>query len=140
MPTLHIDKLRSGEGDEGEYQVVEQAGLPHWGPGLTLQAVGKPMPRVEGKDKVTGRARYAYDVRLPGQLYAKVLRSPHPHARIVRIDATAARQVPGVQKPHWTASCSTNARWTGSSSSPAASPSMVVIWRSGQSMASIRQL
>ena len=41
----------------------------------TLRVVGQPVPKVEGVDKVTGRARYAADVRLPGQLYARVLRS-----------------------------------------------------------------
>ena len=52
--------------------------------------------RVEGPEKVTGRARYSCDVRLPQQLYARVLRSPHPHARVVRIDATRAEALPGV--------------------------------------------
>jgi xanthine dehydrogenase YagR molybdenum-binding subunit len=54
------------------------------------------VPRVEGAEKVSGRARYAGDVRLPGQLYARVLRSPHPHARILRIDTSRAAALPGV--------------------------------------------
>jgi xanthine dehydrogenase YagR molybdenum-binding subunit len=54
------------------------------------------MKRVEGPDKVSGRARYACDVRLDGLLYARVLRSPLPHARIARIDATRAEALPGV--------------------------------------------
>jgi xanthine dehydrogenase YagR molybdenum-binding subunit len=52
--------------------------------------------RIEGPEKVTGRARYTYDVRLPGMLYARVLRSRHPHARIRRIDTAAAETLPGV--------------------------------------------
>jgi len=52
---------------------------------------------VEGPDKVTGRASYAADVNLPGLLWGKILRSPYPHARIRRIDASRARQVPGVK-------------------------------------------
>jgi xanthine dehydrogenase YagR molybdenum-binding subunit len=48
-------------------------------------------------DKVTGRARYACDLRLPGQLYAAVLRSPWPHARIARVDASQTLRVPGVR-------------------------------------------
>jgi len=52
--------------------------------------------RLEGRLKVTGGARYAGDMILPGMLWAKFLRSPFPHARIVSIDTTAARQVPGV--------------------------------------------
>jgi CO/xanthine dehydrogenase Mo-binding subunit len=58
--------------------------------------IGAPVPRIEGPDKVTGRALYAADVPLPGMLWGKVLRSPHPHARIRSIDAAAARRVPGV--------------------------------------------
>ena len=57
---------------------------------------GAPCPRLEGGEKVTGRAQYACDVRLPGQLYARVLRSPVPHARISRIDASRAAALPGV--------------------------------------------
>ncbi len=97
MPILHVDKLRSGEGTEGEYRVVETRGLPAWEADTPLQVVGRPHPRVEGAEKVTGRARYAYDIRLPGQLYAKVLRSPHPHARILRIDTSRAEALPGVR-------------------------------------------
>jgi CO/xanthine dehydrogenase Mo-binding subunit len=52
--------------------------------------------RVEGLDKVRGRARYGCDVRLPGQLYAAVLRSPLPHAGISRIDLSRARSMRGV--------------------------------------------
>jgi CO/xanthine dehydrogenase Mo-binding subunit len=54
------------------------------------------MPRVDGEEKTTGRARYAADVSLPGTLWGKSLHSTYAHARIVRIDTTAARQVPGV--------------------------------------------
>jgi carbon-monoxide dehydrogenase large subunit len=59
--------------------------------------IGAPVPRLEGPAKVTGQALYTADVNLPGTLWGKVLRSPHPHARIVRIDAAAAWQVPGVR-------------------------------------------
>ena len=59
--------------------------------------VGVSIPRAEGPDKVTGRAIYAADVNLPGILWGKILRSPHPHARIRRIDASRARKVPGVR-------------------------------------------
>jgi xanthine dehydrogenase YagR molybdenum-binding subunit len=52
--------------------------------------------RVEGPDKVAGRARYSCDVRLPGQLYAAVLRSPLPHARVRRVDLSKALKLPGV--------------------------------------------
>src|SRR5437867_9662710 len=93
---LHVDKLRAGEGEE-QYRVVEETGLESWGPDAKLRIVGQPCRRVEGDEKVTGRARYAYDVRLPGMLFARVLRSPHPHARIKRLDAAKASALPGVR-------------------------------------------
>lgn len=94
---LHIDKLRTGQGSEDEYKVVETNPLPRWDRDATLAVVGKPHPRVEGADKVTGRARFTYDIHLPGQLYARVLRSPHPMARITRIDTSKAESLPGVR-------------------------------------------
>ncbi len=97
MTSMHIDILRSGEGKEGEYEVVEREHLPRWGQDTVLTVVGKPHPRVEGEEKVTGRARYSYDMHLPGMLYAKVLRCPHPHARIKRIDTTQAEALFGVR-------------------------------------------
>jgi CO/xanthine dehydrogenase Mo-binding subunit len=59
-------------------------------------AVGQSVPRIDGADKVTGRAVYASDVKLAGMLHAKILRSPVAHARIRRIDATRAASLPGV--------------------------------------------
>ena len=62
----------------------------------TTRAIGQSVVRGEGPDKVTGRSIYAADVSLPGMLWGKVLRSPFPHARIVSIDTTEAKAVPGV--------------------------------------------
>jgi CO/xanthine dehydrogenase Mo-binding subunit len=59
--------------------------------------VGTRPPRPDGIDKVTGRAQYGNDMVAPGMLWAKVLRSPHAHARIVRIDTSAAEALPGVR-------------------------------------------
>ena len=61
-----------------------------------FRVVGTSVPRVDAVEKVTGRARYTGDIVLPGMLHGKVLRSPHPHARIRAIDARRAEQVPGV--------------------------------------------
>lgn len=58
--------------------------------------VGTSLPRLDGPDKVTGRARYAGDQLLPGMLYARLVLSPYAHARIVSIDTSAALAVPGV--------------------------------------------
>ncbi len=59
--------------------------------------VGTSVPRAEGPDKVTGRTRYAADIPRAGLLWGKILRSPHPHARIRGIDASRARKAPGVR-------------------------------------------
>ena len=61
------------------------------------KVVGISTPRVEGKDKVTGKAVYAVDVTLPGMLWGKVLRSPIPSGRIKRIDVSRALHLPGVK-------------------------------------------
>lgn len=62
-----------------------------------VAATPPPGPvHVDGVAKVTGQARFVGDIRLPGMLYARVLRSPLPHARIVRLDTSPALQVPGV--------------------------------------------
>jgi len=59
--------------------------------------VGRSVSRVDALDKVTGRAVYSVDVLLPGMLYGATLRSPLPHARIMEIDISKARKVPGVR-------------------------------------------
>ena len=59
--------------------------------------VGKPLKRVDGTVKVTGRAKYSGDITLPNMLHGKILRSPHPHARIVNIDTSKAKALPGVK-------------------------------------------
>ena len=59
--------------------------------------VGTRPIRHDGTDKVTGRAQYGADIQLPGLLHAKILRSPHAHARIRSIDASKALALPGVK-------------------------------------------
>src|SRR5436305_12598678 len=61
-------------------------------PGL----VGTSLPRPDGPDKVTGRARYTADQALPGMLHARLVTSPYAHARILNIDTSAALSIPGV--------------------------------------------
>lgn len=60
-------------------------------------AVGRDVPRVDARAKATGEAQYAGDLRVPGMLYGRVLRSPYAHARIKRIDAERARRLEGVR-------------------------------------------
>jgi CO/xanthine dehydrogenase Mo-binding subunit len=62
-----------------------------------LSNVGLDTPQVTAKEKLLGRAQYAGDIKLPGMLHAKVLRSPYPSARIVRIDTSKAKALPGVR-------------------------------------------
>src|SRR3989440_2695665 len=58
--------------------------------------IGNPLPKVDAYAKVTGRALYADDIMLPRTLYGRLLRSPHPHARILSIDIRQALELPGV--------------------------------------------
>ena len=62
-----------------------------------LNIIGNETARVDAVERVTGQAKYTRDWKLPGMLYAKVLRSPHPHARIVSVDITEAAALPGVR-------------------------------------------
>ena len=59
--------------------------------------IGKRISRVDGPEKVSGRAKYTYDVHRPGMLYGKVVRSPHAHAKVVSVDTSAAEKMPGVK-------------------------------------------
>ena len=59
--------------------------------------IGTRISRVDGPLKVTGRAKYSYDINRPGMIYGRILRSPHAHARLTSIDAGAAEKAPGVK-------------------------------------------
>ena len=69
------------------------------------QSIGQPVPFKGGRGKVSGQARYLDDLELPGMLQAKILRSPHAHARIRKIDVTRARSLPGVKAVLTSADC-----------------------------------
>jgi CO/xanthine dehydrogenase Mo-binding subunit len=60
------------------------------------RVIGRPAIGLDAPEKVTGTARFAFDMQLPGMLHGKILRSPHAHARIRGIDASAALALPGV--------------------------------------------
>ncbi len=64
---------------------------------MAIDVIGVSLPRVEGREKVTGTAGYAADVVLPGMLWGKILRSTEPHARLKRVDGSKARALPGVR-------------------------------------------
>src|SRR5713226_87547 len=64
---------------------------------MAYKIVGKSVPRLEGAEKVTGRTQYAADFDIPDTLWAKVLRSPLPHARVLSVDSSKAARLPGVR-------------------------------------------
>ena len=59
--------------------------------------IGKSVPKMDGRVKVTGQAKYTGDLRFPNMLVGKILTSPHAHARILSIDTSAAEKLPGVK-------------------------------------------
>jgi 4-hydroxybenzoyl-CoA reductase subunit alpha len=59
--------------------------------------IGKSVPKIDGRAKVTGQARYTGDLKFPNMLVGKILTSPHPHARILNIDTSEAERLPGVK-------------------------------------------
>ncbi len=79
-----------------EEAIVEEDPLSPWKQDASLIHVGQPVQRVDGYERVSGRATYTCDVILPGMLYGKILRCPHPHARITRIDSSRAEALEGV--------------------------------------------
>ena len=60
------------------------------------KVVGKNITRIDALSKVTGKAKYTLDLELPGMLYGKILRSPYPHAKVVKLDVERAKAMPGV--------------------------------------------
>jgi putative selenate reductase molybdopterin-binding subunit len=66
-------------------------------PVAAMTVIGHDTSRIDAVERVSGKAKYTADVSLPGMLYARVLRSPHPHARVRAIDLSRARALPGVK-------------------------------------------
>jgi xanthine dehydrogenase YagR molybdenum-binding subunit len=75
--------------------------------------IGKRISRVDGPEKVSGRAKYTYDVHRPGMLYGKVVRSPHAHAKVVSIDTSAAEKMPGVKGVYIIQDKGSEIHWAG---------------------------
>ena len=68
-----------------------------WPDPTATQSISKPHTRLDGALKLSGHAKYSYDVNRPGLLYGRILRSPHPHARVVSVDLSDAQKAPGVK-------------------------------------------
>jgi xanthine dehydrogenase YagR molybdenum-binding subunit len=80
-----------------EMALIQGEDAPPWDATAELGIVGHPHRRIEGVGKVTGRTRYTHDLRFPGMLHARILRSPYPRARVRRVDANKALSLPGVR-------------------------------------------
>src|SRR6266850_6326444 len=75
--------------------------------------IGKRISRVDGPVKVSGRAKYTYDLHPPGMLYGKVVRCPYAHAKVVSIDTSAAEKMPGVKAVHIVQGPGSEIHWAG---------------------------
>jgi xanthine dehydrogenase YagR molybdenum-binding subunit len=90
----------SVEGVKNLERALPEGEPPAWPTNAGLKIVGKPMPRLDAQAKVTGAAKYTFDIQLPGMLHGRRLASPHPHARVVEVDTSAAEKLPGVKAVH----------------------------------------
>ncbi len=93
------EKIRVGfEGDFQFKEIEIAAGDPApWDPSQKFSILGGRVPRLDGKAKATGEAKYPSDVRLPGMLYARILRCPYAAATVKSIDLVPGRTMPGVK-------------------------------------------
>ncbi|MEK6284184.1 MAG: xanthine dehydrogenase family protein molybdopterin-binding subunit [Acidobacteriota bacterium] len=77
--------------------------------------IGKRISRIDGAQKVSGRAKYSMDINRPGMLFGKIVRSPHAHAKVKSIDTSAAERMPGVKAIHVVSDVGTELYWAGAS-------------------------
>src|SRR5262247_2514065 len=75
--------------------------------------IGKRISRIDGPDKVSGRAKYSYDINRPGMLFGKVVRSPYARAKVVSIDTSVAEKMPGVKAVKITQEAGKEIHWAG---------------------------
>src|SRR5437773_9229610 len=93
---IKVPRVINGVETMVEIEVDEDAG-PGWGPNDKHALLNHRLTRVDGPLKVSGAARYTYDVRVPNMLYGRILRCPHAHARLTKFDSSAASNIPGVK-------------------------------------------
>jgi len=93
---IRVPRVVNGVEQMVEIEVDADAG-PGWGPNDKHTLLNHRYTRVDGPLKVAGMARYTYDQRLPGMLYARILRCPHAHARVTSMDTDGASKIPGVK-------------------------------------------
>src|SRR5271157_6408168 len=75
--------------------------------------IGKRISRIDGPAKASGKAKYTYDVNLPGMLYGKILRSPYAHCKITALDTSAAESMPGVKAVRKIQDVGKEIQWAG---------------------------
>ncbi len=92
---IKTTKVVNGIDTEVEIEVDDVETIA-WPERSKLRVLNHDIPRVDGPDKVSGVARYTHDVRLPGMVYARLLVSPLPRAKVAKLDVEAARKVKGV--------------------------------------------
>ena len=93
---IRVPRVVNGVEQMVEIEVDEDTG-PGWGPNDKHRLLNQRITRVDGPLKAAGFARYTYDQRLPGMLYGRILRCPHAHARVTKLDTDAALKIPGVK-------------------------------------------
>jgi xanthine dehydrogenase YagR molybdenum-binding subunit len=99
-PALRTETFPAGIASVGLGEITRQIPAdepPPWPPNAELAVIGKPVPRHNGRAKVTGATCYTVDVVLPGMLHGRILRAALPHARLRAIDTIAASRHPGVR-------------------------------------------
>ena len=93
---IRVPRVVNGVEQMVEIEVDADSG-PGWGPNDKHRLLNHRLTRVDGPLKAAGAARYTHDQRLPGMLYGRVLRCPHGHARVTKLDTEAAAKIPGVK-------------------------------------------
>ena len=93
---IRVPRVVNGVEQMVEIEVDEDSG-PGWGPNDKHRLLNQRITRVDGPLKAAGAARYTHDQRLPGMLYGRILRCPHAHARVTKLDTDAAAKIPGVK-------------------------------------------
>ena len=104
-PPIPTVKMRAKAGFEGKPVEMEvnpaEGDLKPWDLDTKFNVMKGRYPRIEGPLKVTGRAKFTYDIKLPGMLWGRMVGSAVPHAEVVKIDTSKAEALPGV-KAVWT--------------------------------------
>jgi xanthine dehydrogenase YagR molybdenum-binding subunit len=85
----------------------------NWPEASKRNILGKRISRLDGPVKVSGKAKYTYDVKRPGMLFGKIVRCPHAHAKIVSIDTSAAEKMPGVKAVRVVQGPGREIKWAG---------------------------